>query len=712
MQCEVYASQLVDEVDLSNARVRLWWYDGDSPWGFDNWKDLPEANSAWLMEAADTNLVFRSCLFGASGAVMKAQPRPCRVQYMLEVIYRADGAPQTNFLSGADWQTPPWYAPVDYNAENGGAFSAYTILDTVAPGWAWINEMNIFGKYEGWNYDNTDKLLQFLEIAAPGDADLSEWSVQFVEASIYDGKIYTNEVARFGAGGLPGKKKGLKGMDSESRCVFHVIASPLAKGSLDAEDGRFDAAWTTPKNYPGSAFSSSGELHASYPQSVQLMRPSGIVEHEVVLIGTNDYEGAEYKPANHVSYLNAHERGGRWFYAGSDSEGAPTDGGWSRSVGVFKERGDTDDDWNNVNLMSPGRINEGQVISGQPPQPHGTALVIYSLLEGGHIAQTFGEHVGTRENVTLVYRKDSEEPTNITYNVDRWYEIGPVTVNGGAATPAKTGNEREWTLAVGAHAENDVVVTASAQVDQALAAKYGLGPDNRYTGAVIDWLTRGKDAYGNNWHDKTTDVLGLADQVDKNGNVVTNLTLNEMYWLDIDPTWNDHDIRLKGYYSVLPHNREVPATAERPFHTNVAMTLFMQITNSAAGGSAWAPYILQGMELAGNSWAYMDAAAMWKWTNETFKVTGRLLNGKTDPDNERNWIPLRRFLFTKNSFDSNFESMIEIDDPYSTASPGWNAGWADWVREHGPTTIGYKWDISDRSWPESPEELQPDSTLP
>ena len=138
----------------------------------------------------------------------------------------------------------------------------------------------------------------------------------------------------------------------------------------------------------------------------------------------------------------------------------------------------------------------------------------------------------------------------------------------------------------------------------------------------------------------------------------------------------------------------------------------MQITNSAAGGSAWAPYILQGMELAGNSWAYMDAAAMWKWTNETFKVTGRLLNGKTDPDNERNWIPLRRFLFTKNSFDSNFGSMIEIDDPYSTASPGWNAGWADWVREHGPTTIGYKWDISDRSWPESPEELQPDSTLP
>ena len=46
------------------------------------------------------------------------------------------------------------------------------------------------------------------------------------------------------------------------------------------------------------------------------------------------------------------------------------------------------------------------------------------------------------------------------------------------------------------------------------------------------------------------------------------------------------------------------------------------------------------------------------------------------------------------------------------ASPGWNAGWADWVREHGPTVIGYKWDISDRSWPESPAELKPDSTLP
>ena len=155
VQCEIYTGD-ADVVDLSSARVRLWWYDGDSPWGFDNWKNLPGVKNAWLARASDSNMVFRSGYIGASAAVMPAQISQQTVQYMLEVVYRAGGAWQTNWLTSADWKTPAWYSPLDYNADNGGAFSAYTILDMVAPGWAWINEVNIFGKHdENWNNSAT-----------------------------------------------------------------------------------------------------------------------------------------------------------------------------------------------------------------------------------------------------------------------------------------------------------------------------------------------------------------------------------------------------------------------------------------------------------------------------------------------------------------------------------------------------------------------------
>ena len=719
VQCEVFPSLLADEIDLSGARVRLWWYEGDAPWGFENWRNREGAKNAWLMEADDSNLVFRSSHFGASDAIMKAQDRFKVVQYMLEVIYRAGGQPQTNWLSSADWQTPSWYAPVDYNADYGG-FSAYTILDTVAPGWAWINEANVFGEIQGMNYINSDKLLQFVEIAAPSEADLTDWSLRSIEAKLSAGSenvtVITNELATFGApGGPPGTKKGLKGMDPSSKCVFHVIASPLAKASFDESDGQIDGTWKLPKNYQGSAFGGDGEQNASLPQCLQLMRPSGVVEHEIVFVGTNDYEGVEYEPTNHVAFLNKHERGGRWFFAGSDANGIPAGSAWSRSLGVFKNKGEEADDWNAVNLMTPGRINEGQVIDSQPPKPQGTAIVIYSFLLGGRLSQTFAGEVATRENLRLVYHKDSSESTNITYNVDRWHEIGEVTVNGAAATPTPTGNEREWTLAVGAGATDDITVIASAKVDQTLVDNpdYGLGPDNRYSNAIVDWLTRGTDAYGGKrpWHNPAATTLGLADQVKLDGTVVTNLTLTEMYWLDIDPTWDDGDIQLKADYTVAPHPVVVPATTDWPCHTNINMTMFMQITNTV-NGDAWSPYILQGTELAGNSWAYTNVSANWRWTNATFKVTGRLLNGQTSEHNERNWIPLRWFVFTPGSFDANFESVIEVEDPFTLSSPGAAAGWAQWVKEHGPTTLGWGWDISDRSWLISADELKPDSTLP
>jgi hypothetical protein len=229
---------------------------------------------------------------------------------------------------------------------------------------------------------------------------------------------------------------------------------------------------------------------------------------------------------------------------------------------------------------------------------------------------------------------------------------------------------------------------------------------------------RGKDAYGRQWHNPDATNLGLADFADIRGNVITNLTLTEMYWLDIDPTWNDGDIVYKAGVKIAPSPRvrllggfSDSMTAENtPAMTNVVMSFFMQITNTA-NSAAWAPYVLQGVDFANNSWAYTNATANWAWTNATFKVTGILANKRPGATWGRDWVPLRWFVFTPDSFDENFMSKIELHDPYSTDSPGWAAGWKDWVDRNGWAPVFFSWDISERGWMTETEILKKENML-
>ena len=706
VQCEVFAAQLADEIDLSSAKVRLWWYEGVSPWGFDNWKNRPGAKNAWLARASDSNMVFRSGYIGASTAVMPAQVSPKTVQYMLEVVYRAGGAFQTNWLTSTDWNTPDWYRPLDYNADYGkGAFAAYNILDTVAPGWAWINEVNIFGEYDD-NWNNSDKILQFAEIAAPSTADLTGWKLKFLAAKMSGTpvtlrEVITNDVAEFGMNGLPGKKAGLVGMDVDSKMVFHVVGTPQAKGSLDPADGRLDGTWNVETST--EMINNSGEVAAYYPLAVQLVRPSGVIESEIVAVGTDIYSYiSSYDPEYATELLSAQERGGSFVNVGADTGGVPSGNAWSRSLGVIAGSGASAMQWNAINLMTPGRINGGQTITGQPPEPRGSALIIYSIIQGGDLLQTFGSAVDTNETVTLIFRKGSAEGTNITYHASKWHEIGSVTVNGAPVAPTPTGNVREWTLNVAKATSNDVTVIASAQVDSSLAERYGVAPDSRYRDAIVKWLTRGTDAYGNAWRNADATTLGLADFAGMTGNVETNMTLTEMYWFDIDPTWNDHDIMLKAGWSKVP----TPTGSSDGVHD---CRIFMQISNTV-NGAAWAPYVLQGADFANNSWEYEKTTSNWQWTNATFKITGLLpVNGiSLDANEPRNWIPLRWFVFTKDSFDANYTSYIMFADPFSMESPAGSAGWYDWKQEHGADTPNpfFKWDVNERIWPQEAEILK------
>lgn len=711
VQCEVYPSQLADEIDLTRKPiVKLHWFEGEIPWGYNNWRSNNLAKSAYLAEATDTNGFYRSSYRLAQDAVIETiSKKSTTVQYELEVIYYTKGSqtPQTNFLSEArSWVTPEWYKGVDKNAGK-DSFSAYSILDSVAPGWAWINEVNIYGTESG-SVENTDSDYQYVEIAVPAEADIGGWSVKMVEATD-DSHVVTNTVAVFGDV-IPSTKPNLIGM--ASNMVYRVIANQksASSGRLKYDDGTLDGVWKIQN--AGWAMAKSGNLYHTYPIGVQLVRASGIVEHEILFVGkslftpgTPLYE--EKNPSNNVKILNRLMPGSRFIYIGNDDQGEGV------SLSVMTSRGEDIGNWTNLVQCTPGRINIGQQIDPDHPTPNGTSILLYANLDTvfGHIRQTVGDAVNTNGNVILVIPKGSERGTNITYTVDRWYDLAKVTTNGVAASATPAG-PRTFTTTVGVGASNNVTVVASAKLDDRLVNEYGLGPDNKYRDAVVDWLEKGESLKFGEWANPDSDDIKLAEYQSLSGNLVTNLTLTQMYWLDIDPTAGDFVFRGGMAGSLTPVMRSSSLGGEDYVGSgnsvdgdpNFKMSVKLYITNKTENvdsmyyNMAWAPYVLRGRGKGENSLNYSYSSS--RWTNVTFKITGYLNNGYDGPVTKDNWIPLRWFVFTENSFDEDFVTNVEIKDPFGTDTPGYSAGWYDWHRDPDPEKrddgLFFSWSLDTR----------------
>ena len=703
VQCEIFAAQLADEIDFNRKpTVRLHWYQGEIPWGFENWRTNRAAKSALLARATETNLIYRSSYRTAPDAVIPPSfADTATVQYELEVVYYTVGSsvPQTNYLSKAgSWINPAWYRNVNKN-DGKKAFSAYTILDSVAPGWAWINEVNILGGYDEYTWANKDADYQYVEIAVPAEASISNWSIRFVEA-LTDYKVTTNTVATFGINDLKPTKDGLKNM--ASNMVYRVVASPDSRtgGKLKYADGTLDGVWKITTG--GNAQNINGVINGFTPIAVQLVRASGVVEHEISLIGENFYDPGSayyetYHPSNMVTRLNRLMPGSRFVYIGDDDQGEGV------SLSVMTERGETKDNWLNNIRCTPGSINEGQMIDPDHPTPNGSSILVYAQLDAfGHIYQTVGDAVNTNGSMVIVIPKGSQKGTNITYTVDRWYELNGVTTNGVAASWTETAPGR-YTANVGAGASNNVTVVASAKLDDRLVSDYGLTPDNKYRDAVIDWLEKGESLKFGEWANPDSDDIKLAEYQSLSGNIVTNLTLTQMYWLDIDPTAGDFVFR--GGMSAPPQPilksvgvDGVDYVSDAP---NFRMGVKLYITNKTDiaenkyYGKAWAPYVLRGLKPGESSLDY-SLSSPRQWTNVTFKITGLLNNGKTSLSNRDNWIPLRWFVFKPDSFNEDFVTTIEVKDPFGTESPGYSAGWYDWVMKNGPVPVFFSWSLDTR----------------
>ncbi len=695
VQAQIEKRQLPDEIDFTTKKPRVffYWYDRTSPWGFENWRGRSDAKCAELSLAEGESLIFRGSMLNSPNAVVEASDdAPQVIQYSAEVIFSdLSGSEQTNVLKSGEWTRPDWYAPIDYN-KRWNSFSAYTILDTVAPKRAWFNEVNVWDGRTGSSYFAETN--QYIEIAAPYAQALDNWRVEYIDQNYQTNRLFTFSSSDTGVGYIPSTKSYTATSDYLTNdYVFLTAQSPETRDAhtWDSTPGAIDGTW---RQYGSSG---SGVLTSTRPIALRLIRPSNIVEEEIVLEGTNWYKNTRYEKSrsatNYLATLSAAMPESKFVYIGCEEDtpkGIPSD----KSLSVLTGIGATSNDWSNI-VQTPGRVNKGQIIPiGYVLYPNGSLMVVrVQVDENGKILQTFADVVDSTQAAMAMTRRGGEG-TNILYKVAQWWEIKSITTNGVLAADytGKTGN---FTFNIGAGQSNNVTVVALAQPMKKLREDYGLDDSNPYTPAVMDWLERGKNYWGEEFENPGEICLGKFREL--NGNFETNLTLTSMYWLDMDPTKTG---------GVFMANIDLDSVERKddPCVTNVRVKVTMILTNEVDSAAAvYAPYILRGLTPGETS------ADGGSWTSVTFKVVGTRLG--TGDDDYR--APLRWFTFQPDetkanrsaSFADDFTSLIEVWDPQDENAAIWTRGWSKYPRG----TIGYRWSIDSRIAPITIEKLKPES---
>ena len=700
VQAQIEKRQLPDEIDFTTKKPRVffYWYDRTSPWGFENWRGRSDAKCAELSLAEGESLIFRGSMLNSPGAVVEASDdAPQVIQYSAEVVFSdLTGSEQTNVLKSGEWTRPDWYAPIDYN-KRWNSFSAYTILDTIAPKRVWFNEVNVWDGRSGYTYFAETN--QYIEIAAPYAQALDNWRVEYIDEYYQTNRLFTFSSSETGVGYIPSTKSYTATSDYLTNdYVFLTAQSPETRDAKrwDSVPGAIDGTW---RQYGSSG---SGVLTSTRPIALRLIRPSQIVEEEIVLEGTNWYKNTRYEKArsatNYLATLSAAMPESKFVYVGCE-EDSPTGIPNDKSLSVLTGIGSTSNDWSNI-VQTPGRVNKGQIIPlGYVLYPNGELMVVrVQVDENGKILQTFADVVDSTQAAMAMTRRGGEG-TNILYKVADWWEIKSITTNGVLAADfvGRTGNV---TFNIGAGQSNNVTVVALAQPRKDLREEYGLDDSNPYTPAVMDWLERGKNYWGEDFENPGEIHVGKFR--DLAGTFETNLTLTSMYWLDMDPT-KEGGVFRAGVSDVV--GPIVHGLTNPPVTTNVRLQVKMMLTNEVDSTAAvYAPYVLRGLTPGETS------ADGGSWTSVTFKVVAWHLS---DSDYT---APLRWFTFQPDetkpnrsaSFEDDYTSMIDVWDPQDEAAAIWTRGWSQFSR----ASIFYKWSIDSRIAPITVEKLKPESTYP
>ena len=373
---------------------------------------------------------------------------------------------------------------------------------------------------------------------------------------------------------------------------------------------------------PTLEFTSDGVISYYDPMVFQLVRTSGIIEHEIIVEGTNYLESLEIESPDYLREM-------RDFVTNKLQQSTiPIPGydygGASNSLSVIQNFGhngmeEPENDWTTAVKMTPGGRNIGQVIDPNHPVPAGEEILVYFTVTGDHITQSLDGSNFTNGMFSAIVTKGNPIGTNVVYRVDPWYVLGSVRTGTVSlidkAVQTKAMQPYEYTLSnVAKGISNNVTVVASAALNPKFGADWGVPEDDPYRDAIIDWLEGGKDLYGNPFADVESGEIKLATHRSWwSGAVMTNLTLREMYWLDMDPTIGN--LSLIGGITIDPHGIEhvVSQTIGESsvVLTNRRVNVYMMISNENETVAAplhqrgahdftthWTPYVLRGLKPA------------------------------------------------------------------------------------------------------------------
>ena len=681
VQAQITFDRFDAEIDTNRPfRVYFRYFVGDTPWGYDRWEN-ESAASQWTeltQVGAYSNYIFRSSAANRAAIVPSIQAANTAVQYMLRVKYYLTGGGEEleqyverGSKDGDGWANPAWYEPVDYNKDalhggNYAHFSPYTILDSVSPGRVWINEVNYCDGPKEQTGGVKCETNQFIEIAVPWGVDLKGWWLKLTDMN-----HKSTTLAILGKNGVPTSKKSANKSGDYDFMVLQSPATRDAGGIKDYVTGQpaADGTWTS--DTLSSTFK-NGSLQYDQPYQLELFRPSGILEHQFVVAGTNEWReppayywafGYQYDGTNLVNELNETDPSVKRFYAGEDTARKPSNGAVWSSLGVSGGAHGEDPEkggvWTSEMRFTPGRLNENQEeLIGWYLKPYGSSIWVYAKSLGGHVRQQIGDDT-MQDTFVIVNSGDS---TNITYTIDPWYAMGSLTVNG-VTNAAAAGATATYQLNLNNITEETTVVAIEGVDPQLIAA--GLDPADRYAPAIMNWLSA-RYAAGELANPEGPISLGKVKELHEDA-PEKPMTLTMMYWFDLDPTepgwwWRFGFTGFRGE-PIYRKNKLNASTTEHLTNRLVKVKLYLSNDVSRV---AYAPYRLQGL---GNEQSDIFTGT---WTSETFKVKVMLNNGL---EHNVGFLPFRWFTFAPGSFDSSFESKIEILDPFARSSAGYSYGW-------------------------------------
>ena len=722
MQVQLVPAGLDEELDRSSVRVYMSWYTGETPWGYRNWRTESGARlDVELVRAEDwseNNLVYHSSPSDASTLIPPqiAGDRGYQiVQYHIRAVYNdRNGNEHTrDMVVGTDWEEPSWYVFSSGSPYNrSGATCAYTILDEISPKRAWINEINMF-RYG----DLADNVHQYIEVAVPQGLGLTGWSLEYLP---YDSKIVGYPLASFGYGSVVASKT----ENAASQYAFIAIQSPKTKaaGTYNTAEHDYlnDGTWSE------TIFNGEGVLNVRMPYAVRLLRPTGIVEHEIVFMCTNTSTSRvsyTYDGTNFLRVVKTALNDDTWIYAGADGNGtAATD----YSLGTYTSHGESLSCWTNWMAHTPGKLNrlvDGTLQSIDPTYfepPEGEHLWVYVSVDSGSRNSLWVKTGDVKaSSAVLIVPQDTETglySTSVVYEVKNWFDISSVATNAygepGGTVPGPYAKDAAglWTLdlsnlSVPDDSSRKFFVTAAAEVSQRVpdAENGGISTDDPYYPAVLDWLQNYEEG-----DIQLARFYGMDNrQVLKPDGSELLLSLKEMYWLDIPPvsaSSGSWEWLLKAGMGGDSGASAVGTTVTRDLDgvmiTNVFVTVTMMISNRVSN-VAYPPYMLRGLEPGSTSSNYNEQVS--SWTSATFKVEGALQNGIVN----NIWRPIRWFTLCPESFGAPdsanpFMRTIELPAPADTGY--------DWESFPNATPF-YRFTIDERLGPVTIYQLNDKNAL-